>query len=58
MPQPDDALVVPMSRLTGLLDYLVGVAQETQGAEVWRALFSEMRESLVKEMERLKERLP
>lgn len=25
-----------------LLRYLVGVAQNTQGAEVWRALFSEI----------------
>lgn len=26
-----------------LLDYLIGVAQDTQGSEVWRALFAEMR---------------
>jgi len=25
-----------------LLLYLIGIAQETQGAEVWRALFAEM----------------
>lgn len=28
------------------LDYLIGVAQNTQGAEVWRALFAEMRRSV------------
>ena len=26
-----------------LLDYLIGIAQKTQGAELWRALFAEMR---------------
>lgn len=25
-----------------LLEYLIGVAQNTQGAEVWRALFAEI----------------
>jgi hypothetical protein len=28
---------------TSLLLYLTGVAQKTQGAEVWRSLFAEMR---------------
>ena len=28
-----------------LLDYLIGVAQKTEGAAVWRALFAEMRAS-------------
>ncbi len=27
---------------TELLHYLIGVAQKTQGAEVWRALFAEL----------------
>lgn len=29
-----------------LLEYLMGVADRTGGAEVWRALFAEMREGL------------
>jgi hypothetical protein len=29
-----------------LLEYLIGIAQNTQGAEVWRALFAEMHASL------------
>jgi len=29
-----------------LLDYLIGIAQETPGSELWRALFAEMRASL------------
>lgn len=31
-----------------LLGYLIGVAQSTQGAEVWRALFAEMLQRLEK----------
>jgi len=34
-----------------VLNYLMRVAQDTQGAEVWRALFAEMRRSLLKEPE-------
>lgn len=30
-----------------LLDYLILVAQSTQGAEVWRALFAEIRKSIM-----------
>jgi len=26
-----------------LLDYLIGIAQDTHGSEVWRALFAEIR---------------
>ena len=29
------------------LDFLIAVAQETQGAEVWRALFAAMRQAIM-----------
>ncbi len=34
---------------TEVLAYLIGVAQKTEGAEVWRALFAEMRAGYKKE---------
>ncbi len=32
-----------------LLDYLVGVANKTEGADVWRALFAEMRATIIRD---------
>lgn len=33
-----------MSEVEELLTYLIGIAQQTQGAELWRALFAELLE--------------
>jgi hypothetical protein len=34
-----------------LLEYLIEIAQKSDGAEVWRALFSELRAKLLQEQE-------
>lgn len=37
-----------------VLNRLIGIAQDTHGAEVWRALFAEWRQVVIKEKERLR----
>jgi hypothetical protein len=36
-----------------VLDYLISIAQNTQGAEVWRSLFAELRQAVISDSRRI-----
>ena len=46
--EENDAVEFRKQGKVAMLDYLIGVAQRTQGGEVWRALYAEMRNNIQK----------